>query len=159
MTDIEIRPSRFLAPVAKTLVAAALADLAARYGGDGDDTPVHALEFDPPDGTFLIAWHSGVAVGCAGWRSHGVTDDVAELKRLYVDPAARGSGVASALVAAVERSALDNGRTRVILECGAKQPEAIGLYRKCGYTLIENFGYYRDAPGVRSFGRDLLAAA
>jgi GNAT superfamily N-acetyltransferase len=155
VTDIEIRPSRYLAPTARNLVAAAMADLGARYGGDGDDTPVEAIEFDPPDGAFFVAWRGGVAVGCAGWRSHDESEDVAELKRLYVDPAARGYGVASALLTAVEDSAAEHGRIRMILECGSKQPEAIALYEKHGYTSIPHFGFYRNAPDVRSFGRDL----
>jgi GNAT superfamily N-acetyltransferase len=155
VTDIEIRPSRYLAPTVRALVAAAMADLGARYGSGGDETPIEAIEFDPPDGAFFVAWRDGVAVGCVGWRSHDESEDVAELKRLFVDPAARGLGVAMMLLAAAEESAADHGRVRMILECGEKQPEAIALYGKAGYTPIPHFGFYRDAPEVRSFGRDL----
>ncbi len=105
VTDIDIRPTRYGAPIARALVAAAMADLGARYGGGGDETPVESIEFDPPNGLFLIAWREGVAVGCAGWRSHEESDEVAELKRMYVDPAARGVGVAASLLAAVEDAA------------------------------------------------------
>jgi GNAT superfamily N-acetyltransferase len=154
--DIDIRPSRFLSPVAQRLVAAALADLGSRYGNErGDDTPVEAMEFDPPDGAFFIAWRDGEPIGCVGWRSHEVGDEIGELKRLYVDPSARGTGVASALMATVEESARDHGRHRLILECGAKQPEAIALYEKLGYERIPDFGHYRGQPLVRSYGRDL----
>jgi GNAT superfamily N-acetyltransferase len=156
VTDIEIRPMRFGAPVARTIVAAALADLGARYDSEnGDDTPVESVEFDPPNGLFLIAWRGTEAVGCAGWRSHGDADEVAELKRLYVTPAARGNGVASALLGAVEDAAREAGRVRIILECGARQPEAIALYEKSGYERIEDFGYYKGYPEVRSYGRSL----
>jgi GNAT superfamily N-acetyltransferase len=154
VTDVDIRPSRYLAPAAVALVAAAMADLGQRYG-DGDETPVEAIEFDPPHGMFLIAWRDRTAIGCVGWRSHGVTDEVAELKRLYVAPDARGTGVAAALIAAVEESVRRTGRTRMILECGVKQPEAIACYEKAGYTRIDDFGFYKDAAGVRSYGRDL----
>ncbi len=155
VTDIDIRPSRYGAPTARALVAAAMADLGARYGGGGDETPVESVEFDPPAGLFLIAWRAGVAVGCAGWRSHDDSDDVAELKRLYVAPEARRTGLASALLAAVEDAAREAGRTRIILECGARQPEAVALYESHGYGRIADFGHYRDAPDVLSFGRDL----
>lgn len=134
-----------------------MADLGKRYGGPGDRTPVEPVEFDPPNGVFLIAWREDLAVGCVGWRSHGDTDDVAELKRMYVDPLARGAGIATALLRAVENAAREAGRTRMILECGIKQPEAIALYGKHGYTGIESFGFYRDSPTNRCFGRDLTA--
>jgi GNAT superfamily N-acetyltransferase len=133
-----------------------MADLGARYGGDGDDTPVYDIEFDPPNGLFMIAWRNGTPVGCAGWRSHGEEDEIAELKRMYVTPDARGTGIAEALLAGVEDAARSAGRIRMILECGDRQPEAVALYFKCGYSKIDNFGFYRYQPGVLSFGRDLV---
>ena len=155
MTDIEIRATRYLAPVAQTLAAAAKNELATRYGGPGDDTPIEAMEFDPPEGGFFVAWRAGEPVGCAGWRSHRGDPNTAELKRMYVAPPARGAGVATALLSAVEESTIDQRRTRLILECGDRQPEAIALYEKLGYARIPDFGHYKDAPGVRSYGRDL----
>ncbi|SCG62870.1 GNAT family N-acetyltransferase [Micromonospora humi] len=155
MSEIEILPRRFDAPESQALIRAALADLGARYGGSGDETPVDAAEFVPPAGAFLVAYLDGRPVGCGGWRSHGEDGDAAELKRMYTDPAARGRGVARSVLAAVERSARDAGRKRIVLECGDKQPEAIALYTTSGYERIPNFGYYRDAPGCLSFGRTL----
>lgn len=152
---MEIRHTRYGSPVARTLVAAAMAELGARYGGNGDDTPVVPSEFDPPDGGFYVAYRDGSPVGCCGWRSFERSEDVAELKRMYVDPVARGNGVGRALLAAVEEAARAQGRKRMILECGDRQPEAISLYEAAGYDRIENFGYYKGEPGVRSFGRTL----
>jgi len=154
VSDLQIRPVRYGSPVAQRLVDAIFADQEERYGS-GDAAPVEAMEFDPPDGGFLIAYVSGQPVGCAGWRSHGESEEIAELKRLYCAPEARQQGVASALVAAVEENARDHGRKRMILETGRKQPEAIALYAKLGYADIEHFGYYKDAEGVVSMGRDL----
>ncbi|MGC4896440.1 GNAT family N-acetyltransferase [Micromonospora sp. DT31] len=155
MSEIEIRPRRFDAPESQALVRAALADLGARYGGSGDDTPVDAAEFAPPDGEFLVAYLDGQPVGCGGWRSHGEGVDTAELKRMYTSPAVRGRGVARSVLAAVERSARDHGRKRIVLECGDKQPEAIAMYTSSGYEPVPNFGFYKDAPGCLSFGRTL----
>lgn len=59
------------------------------------------------------------------------------------------------MLAAVERSARDHGRKRIILECGDRQPEAIAMYTSAGYDPIPNFGFYKDAPGCLSFGRVL----
>ncbi|MBO4208749.1 GNAT family N-acetyltransferase [Micromonospora echinofusca] len=144
---------RFDSEVAHRLVGAALADLAGRYGGTGDDTPLDAGQFDPPDGAFLVGYLAGAPVGCGGWRSHGDTGEIAELKRMYTVPEVRGRGVARRMLAAVERSARDHGRKRLVLECGDKQPEAIALYTSAGYERIPNFGYYRDHEGCISFGR------
>ncbi|WP_422774868.1 GNAT family N-acetyltransferase [Plantactinospora sp. WMMC1484] len=146
---------RYDSPVARELVAAAMADLAQRYGGEGDETPVAGSEFEPPAGAFLIAYLDGAPVGCAGWRTHGDTGEVAELKRMYVSPAARGRGVARRVLTGIEESARKHGRSRLILECGDRQPEAIALYRASGYERIPDFGYYREEPGVISFGRSL----
>lgn len=152
MSDIEIRPAAFDSPVAQALVAAAMTELGGRYGGSGDDTPVTADDFVPPRGTFLVAYAAGEPVGCAGWRRHG---DAAELKRMFTIEAVRGTGVARRVLTAVEESARAHGLTRLILECGDKQPEAIALYKSSGYAVIDNFGYYRDHAGTISFGRDL----
>lgn len=146
---------RYDAIVAQALVAAAMADLGERYGGDGDETPVDPSDFEPPHGAFLVAYLDGRPVGCGGWRAYGDSGEVAELKRLYTDPVVRGQGVSRRLLAAVEESATRHGRVRMILECGDRQPEAIKLYRSCGYQPIPHFGHYRDAPGVVSLGRDL----
>lgn len=152
LTEIEIQSVAFDAPVVRPLITAALAELADRYGGDGDSTPVTPGEFAPPAGDFLVALLDGEPVGCAGWRSHG-TD--AELKRMYTAPAARGRGIGRRLLTAIEDSARRHGRRRVILETGDRQPEAIALYLRCGYERIPDFGYYKDETGVLSFARRL----
>ncbi|MGI5144894.1 GNAT family N-acetyltransferase [Plantactinospora sp. CA-294935] len=155
MSELDIRVVPYDSPVAQQLVGSALADLAQRYGGGGDETPVAVSEFEPPAGAFLVAYLEEVPVGCAGWRTHGGSGDVAELKRMYVSPVARGRGVARRMLSAVEDSAREHGRRRLILECGDRQPEAIALYKGSGYERIPDFGYYRDEPGVLSFGRSL----
>jgi GNAT superfamily N-acetyltransferase len=152
---VEIRQVRYDAMVSQALVAAAMAELGERYGGSGDDTQVSPAEFEPPHGAFLVAYLDSEPVACGGWRSHDGGGEVAELKRMYTAPAARRSGVARRMLEAIEESARGSGRTRIVLECGDRQPEAVELYRSCGYRRIEDFGHYQDAPGVISFGRAL----
>jgi len=161
VSDFEIRPSRFRAPAAQALITALQADLTERYGS-ADENPIETVQFDPPEGAFLVAWQAGVPVACAGWRtiSHfhddsDIPEDVAEVKRMYVAPSARGTGVAALLLAALEESARDNGMHRMILETGQQQPEALRFYAKCGYAEIPNYGYYKNEPDCVSFGRDL----
>jgi GNAT superfamily N-acetyltransferase len=150
---IEIREAGYDEPGVQKLVAEALGDLSQRYGGgSGDDTPVAAANFVPPNGRFFVATDGDRLVGCAGWRAHGPD---AELKRMYVAPMARGRGVARQLLSRIEDSARADGRSRVILEAGDRQPEAIALYASSGYRRIEDFGYYKGYAGVVSFARDL----
>ncbi len=154
VSPIDIRPVRYHARVARTLVDAAMADLTARYGGP-DETLVHPEDFDPPEGTVLVAWLAGQPVGCGGWRAYHGSPEVAEIKRMYTVPAVRGRGVGMAILTAVEDSARRLGRVRAILETGERQPEAVNLYKKAGYVPIEKFGYYRDHSGSICLGRDL----
>ncbi|MBO0870078.1 MAG: GNAT family N-acetyltransferase [Micromonosporaceae bacterium] len=153
MTGLSIRRVRFASPEAQRLVAEALAELAVRYDAEsGDDTPIGPEDFEPPRGAFLLAYVEGRTVGCGGWRSHG---EDAEIKRMYVVPAARGNGVGRAVLRALEESAREYGRVRMILETGLGNPEAIALYQRHGYRRIPDYGYYRGYPDVRSFARDL----
>ncbi len=153
---LDIRTEGYAAPVARLLVAEAMADLAVRYESTtGDDTPVDAAEFDPPHGVFLVAYLDGEPVGCGAWRTNAEDPGAAEIKRMYVRPTARNRGVARALLRAVEEHARSAGRTRAVLETGIRQPEAIALYASAGYARIADFGHYKGEPDVRSYGRDL----
>jgi GNAT superfamily N-acetyltransferase len=153
---IEIRRTGYLAPDAQLLINAALADLGGRYDdGEGDATPVQPAEFEPPRGAFFVAYLAGEPVACGAWRSHREDGAVAEIKRMFTAPSARGRGQARRVLAAVEDSAREHGRRRIVLETGDRQPEAIKLYESAGYQRIPNFGFYRDHPGCVSLGRDL----
>jgi GNAT superfamily N-acetyltransferase len=153
---IEIRRVDYLDPDARAMVEAALAELRERYeDGEGDGTPIDPADFDPPRGAFLVAYLDGAPVASGAWRTHGADGATAEIKRMYTAPAARGRGIARALLAELERSAREHGRSRTVLETGSRQPEAIQLYLTSGYSRIADFGFYRDEPDVRSFGKDL----
>ncbi len=66
----------------------------------------------------------------------------AELKRIFVAKEYRGQGLSKTLVAKLEESAVKEGFGYVVLETGVRQNEAIGLYKKCGYEIIPNYGVY-----------------
>lgn len=155
MQDIKIRTARYDEPAVEALLVHVMAELAGRYGGSGDDTPVDPADFRPPGGAFFVACHASDAehlVGCAGWRKHG---DDAELKRMFTADAARGRGLGRRMLATIEESAREAGCKRVILETGDRQPEAVGLYESAGYTRIDDFGYYAGHEGVLSFAKVL----
>lgn len=99
---------------------------------------------EKPTVTFLVARSAGAIVGCCALVEAG--NGTAEIKRMFVDPQARGLKVASSLMNALEAIAADSQLTAIQLETGIYQPEAIGLYRKYGYVEIEPFGSYLPDP-------------
>ncbi|MQA63670.1 MAG: GNAT family N-acetyltransferase [Actinophytocola sp.] len=155
--QVEITP--YDDPDAAKLIAEVQQEYVTRYG-DHDGTPVEPSEFAPPRGLFFVGYLDGTPVACGGWRAHdGPAPEFqpgdAEMKRLYVAERARGNGHARAMIEALERSAREAGRLRMILETGRKQPEAISLYRSIGYTPIPKFGVYHDDPLSICFGKAL----
>jgi GNAT superfamily N-acetyltransferase len=150
--EIKMRRADVTDPAVRVLLSEVLEELSQRYGGSGDDTPVRDDDFTPPNGAFYVADDGERLLGCAGWRRHG---DDAELKRMYTAKAARGRGLARRLLATIEESARVAGCRRVILETGDRQPEAIALYESAGYARIDDFGYYKDEPGVLSYAKPL----
>lgn len=145
-------------PDAQRLISEVQQEYVARYGTP-DVSPVQSRDFQPPYGLFLIGYVDGVAVASGSWRNPGDPERLraedAELKRMYVDPALRGKGLARRLLGELERSASLAGFKRCVLETGTEQPEAIGLYRSCGYEPIAKFGAYRDDALSRCFGKEI----
>ncbi|UOQ87917.1 GNAT family N-acetyltransferase [Agromyces endophyticus] len=97
----------------------------------------------------------GAAVGIAALVDGGVDGDAdapgatppgrtkrGELKRMFVDPAGRGLGVAGALLARIEADAAERGIDEIVLETGPRHLPALALYEKHGYRRIEQFGPY-----------------
>src|SRR5687768_13207402 len=117
-------------PVAQDLVERVQLEYVARYGGR-DEAMVDPDEFLPPQGLFLAAEVDGEPVGSGAWRSLGA--GIAEIKRVYVVPALRRRGLAQLIVEVLERSAAQAGHRSVVLNSGARQPEALALYEQLGY--------------------------
>jgi GNAT superfamily N-acetyltransferase len=141
-------------PEAVLLIERLTAELVRRYHDDGVGgfQPDHVLQ---PRSGFLLARWQGQAVGCGAYRP--LRDDIAEIKRMYVEPDFRGHGVGRRLLLALEDCARQAGFARVWLETGTMQPEAIRLYESGGYRVIAPYGYYRDDPRSVCFEK-LLAA-
>lgn len=86
----------------------------------------------------------GTPVGCGALRALG--DGAAEVKRMYVVPAARRRGVSRVLLVALEEAARTRGWTTLRLETGPLQTAAVALYESGGYRPIAAFGGYADDP-------------
>lgn len=113
-------------------------------------------ELEVPEVTVFVARVDGEALGMAALvdRSAGTS----ELKRMFVHDRARGKGVASAIMAAIERHALEVDASIIQLETGPKQPEAIALYEKHGFRIIPNFGQYIGDESSVCMQKDLVHA-
>lgn len=152
MSDVEFTITSYDAPVAAELIAELQADLAVRYGS-GDETPVEPSEFASPQGLFLIGSDGEKPVACGGIRL--TAPGVAELKRMYVRESVRRRGIARLLLARLEDDASALGASRLRLETGLRQPEAIALYRSAGYVDTDPFGHYADTPGSVHLAKEL----
>ncbi|KQV44834.1 GNAT family N-acetyltransferase [Duganella sp. Root336D2] len=108
---------------------------------------VYALDMNSllqPNVLFAVARNiDGAAVGCGAIV---VTPEYGEVKRMFVQPSARGQGVAQRLLGMLETEALARGCRQFMLETGPSQPEAIGLYERLGYRVRGPYGDYRDDP-------------
>ncbi len=149
-------------PRVQRLVEEVQAEYVVRYGGP-DEGPVDVAAFAAPQGRFFLAELDGRPVAMGGWRLRpdlvGVVGlegtRVAEVKRMYVAPAARRTGLARLVLRRLEASAREDGCDVLVLETGLRQPEAIGLYESSGYVRVTPFGHYKDFPTARYFGRRL----
>ena len=120
---------------------------------DPDFYGMRAAELTVPRSGFWVAQVGEQAVGCVAVRPF--TEAIAELKRLYVQPAFRKRGIGQMLLATAEVAAIAWGYTHLCLETGAAQPESIRLYSRAGFQAVPCFGKYVD-PESRCYQKRLL---
>ncbi len=123
---------------ARWVVEQAEAEIVERYGFlDSGERGLTAAMFDLPQGAFVVARRgdaAGPPAGGVGVRA--VHPGVGQIRRLWVDPAWRGHGIARALMAAVEDAARELGLTDLRLGTGDRQPEAVALYESSGWERV-----------------------
>lgn len=152
MTDaLIIGPEDPTHPEAAALIALAAAERAAT-------TPPDQVFGESAEGLaargvwFVLARRGGAAVGCGGLALFA---DYAEVKRMYVAKPARGSGVAEAVLAALEAEARARNLSLLRLETGWRQAPAIALYTRLGFEPCGRFGDYPKSPGSLYFEKPL----
>ena len=101
--------------------------------------------YAPPDGALLVVEVERRVVGCVALKQ--LDQRRCEMKRLFVDPAAHGSGAGQALARAIVERARLLGYAKMMLDTGPKQIEAQGLYRKLGFRDADP--YYAMLPELR----------
>ncbi|SEF20703.1 Acetyltransferase (GNAT) family protein [Amycolatopsis pretoriensis] len=106
-----------------------------------------------PASRFLLARDGSRAIGCCAVEP--VSPGVYELKRMFVAPDVRGTGVSTALVAESERLARSDGGVLIRLETGVRQPAAMRLYERAGYRRVPNFPPHDGDPESVCYEKEL----
>lgn len=128
------------APEARACLSAYYAELDARFGTGFDvalSRDPEATDMIAPRGAFFVARDGTGPLGCAGLKGHD--GSWAEVKRLWVAPAARGRGLATALMTEIEVAARAMGVPLLRLDTNSALPEAAALYDRLGWTRIDRF--------------------
>ncbi|MEV8437601.1 GNAT family N-acetyltransferase [Actinosynnema sp. NPDC051121] len=147
MSSWTVQPEPVDSPTAVAVIRTYLADIIARYYGR-PATPAEidqAIADDPTDdlARFFVGRRDGEVRGCVGFRL--VDRETAEMKRMFVDPAARGTGGGAALLAAVEEAAVSFGAAAIRLDTRTDLVEARALYARHGYREVPAFNDDRYA--------------
>ena len=129
-------------PVADAVLREYYSEIIGRFRGrkpteaeiDGARTEEPDDGIEPPDGFFLVAYRDAAVCGCAGIRA--LQPGIAELKRMYVRPTARGLGTGARLVAAAQSRARGLGYRAIRLDTRHDLVEARGLYTKLSFAEI-----------------------
>jgi GNAT superfamily N-acetyltransferase len=101
----------------------------------------------------VVAFENEVAVGCGAIKEY--EPNTMEVKRMFVSPDQRGKGIASLVLIELEKWAAELKYKKCILETGIRQPEAISLYKKNNYLLIDNYGQYINVTSSVCFEKEL----
>tara|TARA_R110002072_G_scaffold26823_2_gene88225 strand:- start:1091 stop:1561 length:471 start_codon:yes stop_codon:yes gene_type:complete len=94
-----------------------------------------------------------IPVGCGAFKKFN--DIAVEVKRMYVVPEKRGQGFAQKIVSELEIWAKELGYKKCVLETGKRQVEAVKFYKKCGYSIISNYGQYIGMENSICFEKEI----
>jgi len=136
----------------QSLVALLDADLSVR---DGDEHSFYA-QFNKTDNirNVIVCYIDDKPIGCGAFKEYD--EKKVEIKRMFVQPEYRGHGIGLKILNELELWALELNYSECILETGKKQPEAIRLYQKAGYTIIKNYGQYENVENSVCMTKSLV---
>ena len=97
-------------------------------------------KYSLPNGCILLAWDELDCVGCVGLRP--LSDTVSEMKRLYVKPAYRGTGLGRLLSDNIMKFAIESNYSKIMLDTLSSMESAQGLYRSLGFAEV--VAYYNN---------------
>jgi GNAT superfamily N-acetyltransferase len=139
--------------VVEALVAAYVEEMQATFDYQtARGMPTTPADFDPGRGSFLVVRDDdGTALGCDGVRL--LDPATAEVKRMWLQPNARGRGLGRELLTALERAAVDLGASRGVLDTFDVLGPAMALYRNAGWLEVPAYNDNRQA--THWFAKDL----
>ena len=101
----------------------------------------------------IVAYENGKPIACGAIREYSPT--ITEVKRMYTLPVWRGKGIATKILADLEKWASELSYQKCILETGKRQPDAIKLYNKNGYKIIPSYGKYLQMENSVCFEKEI----
>jgi putative acetyltransferase len=136
--NIVLRKTNSLDPHFQLLVADLDKDLWARYPTIQQNfTPFNKID---QSARVVVAYAGDVPVGCGCFRA--MDQETLEIKRMYVKPESRGTGIAKLILSELEEWGRDEGFIHANLETGNNQPEALAVYNGAQYKQIPNYPPY-----------------
>ena len=121
-------------------------ELARRLPGGfvvGDTLDEAGIDFNPPKGAFVVAHDGDDVVGCGALAL--LDDTTAEVKRMWIHPSRRGTGLGRRLLQQLEAEARRAGATVVVLDTNGALTEAVALYASSGYVAVPPYNDNPDA--------------
>jgi len=121
---------------------------------DGDEHPFYA-QYNKLDKIrhVIVIYENNEAIACGAMKEF--EPGTMEIKRMFTAPSARGKGLAGTVLKELEKWAAELSYDRCILETGKRMDEAVRLYPRNGYKIIENYGPYAGVENSLCFEKNL----
>lgn len=104
----------------------------------------------------IVLYVNAEPVGCGAIKK--LDANSMEVKRMFIKKKHRGEGLAQKILVLLEKWSFELGYKKCVLETGKRQPEAVNLYMKSGYTRIPNYGQYMGVENSLCFEKQLQAS-
>ena len=148
---MKIIRTTYLNPAFQELVAQLNEDLANR---DGKDHPLSQFNEIIHLKYVVVVYLKNKAVGCGAIAKYDLV--ATEIKRMYVTPSHRGQQLGENILSELENWTKELGLSKCILFMGVNQPEAMKLYLRNNFSVIENYGKLKDIPDSICLAKKLL---
>ena len=148
---MKIIRTTYLNPAFQELVAQLNEDLANR---DGKDHPLSQFNEIIHLKHVVVVYLKNKAVGCGAIAKYDLV--ATEIKRMYVTPSHRGQQLGENILSELENWTKELGLSKCILFMGVNQPEAMKLYLRNNFSVIENYGKLKDIPDSICLAKTLL---
>lgn len=101
----------------------------------------------------IIYYENNLPIACGSFKKY--SEEIVEIKRMYVTKAHRGKGIAKIILNELEKEAIKQGFKKTRLETGDKLKAAVSLYEKSAYRRIPNYDQYKGMKTSLCFEKSL----